>query len=79
MKCWINGDKCLSQRDDDNFGLFNVSIVFCQECHVLIYNLQNIKRTLERIDLIDVVGEEDQFEIIGYKDVIIKALNCLKK
>jgi len=86
MKCWINGDKCLSQRDDDNFGFLNVSSVFCQECHVLIYNLENMGSTLENMDTTEIllgihhiIGEEDQFEIIEYKDIIIKALNCLKK
>ena len=86
MKCWINGDKCLTQRGDDNFGLLNVSDIFCQECHVLSYNLQKIGRILEKMDRMEmllgihhIIGEENQFEIIEYKDVIIKALNYLKK
>ncbi len=82
MQCWINGTVCLNQRGN-NPGLLNVSDTFCQGCYVLLDNLQNVGRILEEMGVTlenyQIIDEDDSLKIIECKDVIVKALDCLKK
>lgn len=85
MKCWIDGSVCLNQRDN-NFGLLNISEVFCRECPVLNCNLQNIDGTFKEMGLTDsfsgiyqIIDEDDQYEISEHAGIILASLGLLKK
>ena len=84
MKCWIDGSVCLNQRES-NFGLFNISTTFCQECQVLVSNLEDIGKVFERMGIEGfqvpdpIINEDNQDEVWEHAGIILASLGLLKK